>query len=111
MAGDRDDAAGTPLLGTARNHGVNPSRYAHRRAQARKYLSSKQNHYVIMGLVALDVLGILIDIFITLTACDTDQGNVDWADGLHEGFQLAGLIFSSLFLVELGLSVWAFGLE
>lgn len=108
---DDDGAANTPLLRSGHDGSTSTSRYARRRTQARKYLSSKQNHYAIMGLVALDVLGILIDIFITLIACDTGQRDEDWVNTVNDSFQLAGLVFSSLFLIELGLSVWAFGHE
>lgn len=110
MADDNNSSANIPLLRNSR-HVSSREHYARRRSQAREYLSSKQNHYAIMGLVALDVAGILADIFVTLIACDTGQRGADWANKTHDGFQLAGLVFSSLFLVELGLSVWAFGLE
>lgn len=106
---DGDGSASVPLLRS--NQDRSTSNAARRRVQAREYLSSKQNHYLIMGLVALDVAGILADIFVTLIACDTGQRNEDWVNMTHYGFQVAGLVFSSLFLVELALSVWAFGLQ
>lgn len=104
---DDGDAVNVPLLrGNQRENTL-----AHLRIRVRRYMSSKQNHYVVMGLVALDVAGILVDLFISLIACDTGQRNEDWSNKTHEGFQIAGLVFSSLFMVELGLSVWAFGFK
>jgi hypothetical protein len=64
-----------------------------------------------MGLVALDVAAILSDIFITLIACDMEKEDSGWVDESREGLQIAGLVFSCLFLVELLITIWAFGLE
>lgn len=87
------------------------SDYARRRDQARRFLNSKQKHYMIMGLVALDVAGILTDIFVALISCDKHEQDEDWVSDIRDPLQLTGLVISCLFLAELGASVWAFGLR
>jgi len=66
---------------------------------------------MVMGLVALDVSGILADIFIALIACDRHEQDEPWVGDVRDGLRIASLVFSCLFLVELGGSVWAFGLR
>ena len=85
--------------------------YARRRDQAKVLLSSKTKHYVIMSLVALDVASILADILIALISCDMGEQEEPWVEVTREALHLVGLIFSSMFLVELLLTVWAFGLR
>lgn len=75
----------------------------------RVFLNSKKKHYMIMGLVAIDVVGILADIFVALISCDKHEQEEDWVDDIRNPLQLTGLVISCLFLVELMVSVWAFG--
>lgn len=91
--------------------GSQPWRAKHeqRRRRARRFLSSKQKHYMVMGLVALDVAGILADIFVALISCDKHEQDEDWVDDVRNPLQITGLVISCLFLVELLISVWAFG--
>ncbi|KAK4211098.1 ion transporter [Rhypophila decipiens] len=77
--------------------------------RTREVLESKPMHYVILGLVALDVTAILADIFITLIACDLGKKDEEWIEWSEEILYFVGLVFSSLFLVELMASVWVFG--
>ena len=72
------------------------------------FLSSRAQHYTVLGLVSLDLLGIFADIIINLYQCD--EGNTDplW-DDVRNGLGIAGLVFSCLFLLELLASIWAFG--
>jgi hypothetical protein len=80
-------------------------------SQARRYVqrfqTSKFGHYSILLLVALDISSIFADLFITLYLCDHKDAQ-GWIDS-QKALGIVGLIFSSLFVVELILSVWAFG--
>lgn len=81
------------------------------REQSQVYLASKQKHYLILVLVALDVMAILVDILVSLVTCDMGTQDEHWVDQVQEGTQICGLVFSSLFLLELIITVWAFGTE
>lgn len=105
-----DDDVSQPLLPNSSSPPASPSRYAEGRRRARDVLASKRKHYLIMGLVALDVIAVLGDVFIALVACDMGEGSEEWVGEWREGLKLAGLVFSSLFLLELLICVWAFGL-
>lgn len=83
--------------------------YARYRRKARVQLSTKKKHYFTMALVALDVSGILADIFVALIACDKHEQNLRWVKDVREGLETASLVFSCLFLAELIATVWAFG--
>lgn len=87
------------------------SSYERRRGRCRDLLVSKQKHYLVLALVALDVSCLLADIFITLIDCDSRIKNDAWVPTVHEALEEAGLVFSCLFLVELIMSLWAFGFE
>ncbi|KAK3935902.1 hypothetical protein QBC46DRAFT_396431 [Diplogelasinospora grovesii] len=114
---DDDDQSSLPLLGHPNNpignSQLNPyhSRYRHHRTQTKQFLASKTKHYIILGLVALDVAGILADIFIALISCDLGESEEPWVESSRDALHVVGLIFSSLFLVELGLSIWAYGIR
>jgi hypothetical protein len=77
------------------------------RRQVQRFQSSKFGHYFILSLVALDVGSIFADLFITLYLCDHKDAQ-GWAD-TQEVLGSIGLVFSSLFVLELILSIWAFG--
>lgn len=62
----------------------------------------------VLALVSLDLLGIFGDIFINLYTCEEGEPSPTW-DQVREGLGIAGLVFSCLFMVELILSLWAFG--
>ncbi len=79
------------------------------RQQSQHYLASKQKHYLILGLVALDVAAILTDILVSLVTCELDSDNQPWVGPVLEAAKISGLVISSLFLVELLATVWAFG--
>jgi len=78
------------------------------REAARHYLSSKTGHYFVLGLVALDVSSIFADFVINLFKCEGQWGDKGWDEAL-EALGVIGLVFSTLFLLELLVSVWAFG--
>lgn len=79
---------------------------AHRSVQA--FLSSRVQHWLVLGLVTFDVLGIFADIFINLYQCEEGDNRPFWNDA-RDGLGIAGLVFSCLFMAELIMSVWAFG--
>lgn len=114
--GGDDDSPSRPLLRSILGRHT-PSRaptygsgtYHRRREQTRRLLVSKKKHYFVMTLVALDVIGLLADIFIALIACDMGKSDEPWVGETRDGIQHAGLAFSCLFLLELISCVWAFG--
>jgi hypothetical protein len=89
----------TPLLQT---HG-------RLRSKAQALLSTRTKHYLVLGLVALDVCTILADLLVALVACDLDQEEAPWVDKTREVLYPISLAFSGLFMVELVVTVWAFG--
>ena len=105
-----DEGSQQPLLGTGGDATDSTFvSYAQRKRQARALLASNAKHYVVMCLVALDVTAILADIFIALVACDLKLEGAGWVTRTREGLHIFALVFSSLFLVELLVAVWAFG--
>ncbi|ROV92372.1 hypothetical protein VMCG_09153 [Cytospora schulzeri] len=87
------------------------STYDRQRYRCKGLLVSKQKHYFTLGLVALDVSCLLADLFIALIDCDERIKNDAWVPGVREGLEIAGLVFSCLFMVELIMCLWAFGFE
>jgi hypothetical protein len=78
------------------------------RSSIHAFLSSKYQHYVVLSLVSFDLLGIFADIIINLYQCDEKDTDPKW-DDIRNGLDIAGLVFSCLFILELLLSVWAYG--
>lgn len=78
------------------------------RLRVKAFLSSTAQHYTVLLLVAFDLLGIFADIIINLYQCDVGDTDPKW-DEVRNGLGIAGLVFSCLFMLELLLSVWAFG--
>jgi hypothetical protein len=72
------------------------------------FLSSRAQHWTVLSLVSFDLLGIFADIIINLYQCDEQDTSPIW-DDVRNGLGIAGLVFSCLFMLELILSVWAFG--
>lgn len=72
------------------------------------FLSSRAQHYTVLGLVTCDLLGIFADIIISLSLCEGNISGPHWGQ-VRNGLGIAGLVFSCMFMVELILSVWAFG--
>jgi voltage-gated hydrogen channel 1 len=87
------------------------ARHADHRQKARRLLSSKKKHYFIMALVSLDVLAILTEVFTALVACDMGQKDAEWVAKERDVLKIVELVFSSCFLLEILLTVWAFGLQ
>lgn len=87
------------------------SNYHRNQQRCQALLVSKQKHYFILALVALDVACLLTDILIALIDCDKRIKNDAWVPDVREALERAGLVFSCLFLVELLLCLWAFGFK
>lgn len=113
---DNDESSLQPLLGiniisntTSESESAFASGYARKRRQVRALLSTNAKHYTVMGLVALDVGAILADIFVAFVACDLHLEDEEWVGRTREGLRVVALVFSSVFLAELLVTVWAFG--
>ncbi|KAE9377984.1 hypothetical protein N431DRAFT_541573 [Stipitochalara longipes BDJ] len=78
------------------------------KTQVSDFLSSRAQHWTVLGLVSFDLLGIFADIIINLYQCDEKDTSPVW-DDVRNGLGIGGLVFSCLFMLELILSVWAFG--
>ncbi|QDS76257.1 hypothetical protein FKW77_001465 [Venturia effusa] len=78
------------------------------RGKVKYFLCSKVGHYAVLTLVALDVAGIIAAFVISLFRCEKRWGNKGWNEALT-ALDIASLVFSSLFMLELVLSIWAFG--
>jgi len=82
------------------------------RRRLQRFLSSKWGHYSVIILVSLDVAGIFADFLITLHICEHtgEKGfsRKTW-EKADEVLDVASLVFSCLFMLELLLSIWAFG--
>ena len=81
------------------------------RRQTRRFFSSRAKHWVILTLILLDVAGILADIFIALITCELHRQDEDWVALTTQALTTFALTMSCLFMVELGLSVFAGGLK
>jgi len=86
------------------------AQYNRSRQGLQDFLSSRTQHYFVLALVSLDLLGIFADIFIALYTCEQLGDSPDPRfDEARIGLGIAGLVFSCLFMVELLMSIWAFG--
>ncbi|UKZ77842.1 hypothetical protein TrVFT333_005568 [Trichoderma virens FT-333] len=81
------------------------------RRSSQRLLESRTKHFVVMSIVALDVAALLANVFIQLIACEMHQNDEPWVEQLTESLEIAGLVFSSLFLLELVACLFAFGLR
>lgn len=79
------------------------------RARGRHIMSSRSKHYIVMTMVVLDVAAALLNVFIQLIACEMHQREEPWVEELSETLEVAGLVFSCLFMIELLASLLAFG--
>src|SRR6266516_5783284 len=92
------------------NHGDNLAEetFDWSRRSLQRFLSSKTHHYAVLLLVSLDVSTIFADIIMNLIQCDNsnEAPNLEKA---RDAVGIVGLVFSSLFMLELVVSIWAFG--
>lgn len=82
------------------------------RRSARNFLAGRWGHYLVLGLVTIDVCCAFADFLIQLHVCELkhkyERVDRDWgitADVLG----IASLVISCLFMVELLISVFSFG--
>ncbi|CAK7272163.1 hypothetical protein SEPCBS119000_004980 [Sporothrix epigloea] len=106
-----DNHASQPLLHQPVSSTTVSQYWSRLRRQSQRFLASTQKHYLILALVGIDVVAILAEILISLVACETGTKDRPWVDPALETFKIIGLVISSLFLVELLASLWAFGWE
>lgn len=85
------------------------ARLARCRRRGRRLLDSRHKHFLVMAVVALDVVALLANVFIRLIACEMHQRREPWVLAVTEGLELAGLFFSSLFMLELAACLFSFG--
>lgn len=94
------------------------------REKTTRLLSSKIGHYSVISLVCLDILGMVagelystwimsrqlvqVDFILRLFKCEQGKSSPDWNLALNILGSI-GLVFSCLFMIELIVSVWAFG--
>ncbi|KAF2692184.1 hypothetical protein K458DRAFT_286130 [Lentithecium fluviatile CBS 122367] len=76
------------------------------RQQVYRFLTSKTFHYTVLLVVTLDVGCMFADIVINLETCGHKNPKADTA---LEALKYISLVFSSLFMLELLASIWAFG--
>lgn len=81
------------------------------RSIGRAVLSSHKKHYVVMLIVLLDVVALLANVFIQLIACELHELNKPWVQKWKQVLEHAGLVFSSLFMVELLWCFFSFGVR
>ncbi|KAK5116671.1 hypothetical protein LTR62_007345 [Meristemomyces frigidus] len=89
-------------------HSPSPSTLHAARHQTARFLTSKYGHYAVLILVSIDVTSIFVDLLGQLLTC---EGRIPLKEGgvLQEVLGTLGLVFSCMFMLELGASVWAFG--
>ena len=77
----------------------------------RRYLTSKLGHYVVLALVTIDVASIFADLVIQTLRCERHGKAIEGHqyDDALEILGIVSLVISCLFVVELLVSVWAFG--
>ena len=79
------------------------------RAKGQGILASRKKHFLVMSLVALDVVVLLANIFVQLIACEMHQSDEHWVQLLVECLEAVGLVISSLFMIELVACLFSFG--
>ncbi|OAA37179.1 hydrogen voltage-gated channel 1 [Metarhizium rileyi] len=81
------------------------------RRKGRALLASRKKHFLVMFIVMLDVMALLANVFIQLIACEMHQNDEEWVKHVTGGLETTGLAFSCLFMMELAVCLFSFGLE
>ena len=78
-----------------------------------KWMKSRMQRYSLLVLIAVDILSIFADIFISLYMCEEgkDKGDHSSLERAQEALKLVALVFSCIFMAELLLTLWAFGMK
>lgn len=73
-----------------------------------RFLASKAGHYSVLALVSLDIAGIFTAFILQLFTC---EGHIapETSAKAENVLEIASLVFSCLFVLELGATVWVFG--
>ncbi|KAL2213953.1 hydrogen voltage-gated channel 1 [Sarocladium strictum] len=104
-----------PLLGAHRHQdddeGSIEQRVQSHRAKGQQILSSRKKHFIVMSLVALDVVALLANVFIQLIACEMHQDDEHWVQVVVSCLEAIGLTISSLFMVELVACMYSYGMS
>ncbi|KAJ6443352.1 hydrogen voltage-gated channel 1 [Purpureocillium lavendulum] len=85
------------------------ARVARWRRVGRRLLDSRRKHFLVMAVVTLDVAALLANVFIQLIACEMHQRREPWVLAVTDALETAGLVFSSLFMLELAACLFSFG--
>ncbi|KJZ78714.1 hypothetical protein HIM_02105 [Hirsutella minnesotensis 3608] len=80
------------------------------RQTGRRLLSSRKKHFGVMVIVTLDVAVLLANIFLRLIACEMHQTDEPWVQTVTGALETAGLLVSSLFMIELAACLFSYGL-
>ena len=97
-----------PLLPSSTIPHLTPSNISRTRRQTGAFLTSKYGHYGVLALVSVDISAIFADLILQLLTC---EGRIPYESGetASKVLGILSLVFSSLFMVELLASIWAFG--
>ncbi|RYP03401.1 hypothetical protein DL764_005160 [Monosporascus ibericus] len=80
------------------------------RPAVQRFFSSRTQHWLILVLIILDVADILSDIFIGSITCELGKRDEAWVGAVRGALSTFALITSCIFMLELALSVFAYGL-
>ncbi|KAF2399122.1 hypothetical protein EJ06DRAFT_531444 [Trichodelitschia bisporula] len=80
------------------------------RERIQNVLTSKTGHYAVIMLVVLDVTCVIAEFLVQLFRCESGGKGRGWQVAL-DTLAATGLTISCLFVAELLVSVWAFGLS
>ncbi|GAB0134862.1 hypothetical protein EsDP_00003216 [Epichloe bromicola] len=81
------------------------------RRHGRVLLSSRKKHFLVLFIVALDVMALLANIFLELIACEMHRDNEPWVKRVTNELENLGLLSSTLFMVELAACLFSFGIS
>lgn len=85
------------------------------RKGVRTFLRSKKGHYSVLLLVSLDVSCIFAEFLLALYTCEHSHREGEHVSAelsrATDALSIVTLVFSSLFMVELGLTIWANGIR
>lgn len=90
------------------NHSRPRSTIARLRLHTQAVLSSPLGRYTILALIGLDISGVFAEFLVTSLACDGSLPAHSAETG-EAVLSVLSLTFSSIFMVELILTLWAFG--
>jgi hypothetical protein len=112
MAGSASAAQTQPLLGGAEHEAFpqeKPSLWRRSRRKVKQFQLSRFSLYLTLVLVGVDVFCIFSDIFISLEECNGKELGSGWVIAREVLGNISNTI-TCLFVVELVLSIWAFGI-